>query len=842
MAVCINNVIPKLPPSLEGLIDLALDLRFSWSHSADKLWLRLDKQLWQRTHNPWLVLQSVSQEKLEKIATDKTFCKAINDLLALENEAMAQPRWYQQQVKNTSLKTIAYFSMEFGLSESLPIYSGGLGLLAGDHLKAAHDLGVPLVGVGILYQNGYFRQFLNDEGNQIALYPANNVSELPVTPVRGRKGNWLRLEIEIPGHTLHVRLWQARIGLITLYLLDTNDPGNAPVYRCITSELYGGGSEQRLQQEILLGIGGWRALKAMGISPEVCHLNEGHAAFAVLDRALDFMELKGTDFDTALTATRAGNLFTTHTPVEAGFDRFDPDLMKRYLSHYADSLSLTMDEFMALGRANPENHNEPFTMAYLAVRGSGAVNGVSQLHGEVSRRIFSPLFPGWPVSEVPVGHVTNGVHVPTWDSADADALWTKICGKQRWLGNLDGLENKFRQVSNEVLWKLRMNNRQALVDYVRHYCVQQLANLHSETSNIDEQTCLLFDPNVLTLGFARRFASYKRPNLLLHDPDRLIRILTNAEQPMQLVIAGKAHPADQTGQDMIKAWWQFTQRPEVRGHVIFIADYDIMVAEHLVEGVDIWLNNPERPWEASGTSGMKILVNGGLNLSELDGWWAEAYDPQVGWALGDGKEHDGDPAWNAEEANQLYDILENQVTPEFYTRDENGIPLTWVSKMRESMSRLTPFFSTNRMVREYVEKYYLPLAENYSIRTNEDNPVASEITSWRHNIDSFWNLIHLGEADITSTEEFHYFRIPVCLGDLTPQQVRVELFAEGLNDSKPVCLIMKQEHELYGTSNGFVYTADVPNSRSSDDYTVRIIPDHLGVSVPLECRQILWQR
>ena len=842
MTVCINNVIPNLPLSLKGLIDLALDLRFSWSHCADELWLRLDKKLWQQTHNPWLVLQSVSQEKLEEIATDKTFCKAIDELLAQENEAMKRPRWYQQQIKNTPLNTVAYFSMEFGLSESLPIYSGGLGLLAGDHLKAAHDLGVPLVGVGILYQNGYFRQCLNGEGEQVALYPANNISELPVTPVRDTKGNWLRLDIKVPGHRLQVRLWQARIGMITLYLLDTNDPINSPVYRCITSELYGGGSEQRLQQEILLGLGGWRALKLMGINPEVCHLNEGHAAFAVLDRARDFMMQNKVDFNTALMATRAGNLFTTHTPVEAGFDRFEPDLMRRYMSGYAGRLSLTMEQFLALGRIDAGNQHEPFNMAHLAVKGSGAVNGVSQLHGEVSRRILSPLFPRWPVSEIPVGHVTNGVHVPTWDSADSDALWTKVCGKERWLGNLDGLGNKMRQVSDETLWKLRMKNRQSLVDYIRQYCAQQIANQDCELSNTEEESKLIFDPNVLTLGFARRFATYKRPNLLLHDPERLIRILTNPERPMQLVIAGKAHPANRAGQEMIKAWWKFTQRPEVHDRAIFIADYDIMVAEKLVEGVDVWLNNPERPWEASGTSGMKILVNGGLNLSELDGWWAEAYEPQVGWALGDGKEHDGDPAWNAEEANQLYDILENQVIPEFYQRNESGIPLKWVSKIRESMAKLTPFFSTNRMVREYVETYYLPLAKNYSLRASENNFADSELNSWRLNIESFWNSIRFGKMDITNSEEHIFYRIPVYLEKLTPQQVRVELFAETVGDNEPVCLLMNKDHELCGTNNGFLYSVEVPNDRPADDYTVRIIPYHPSVSVPLEVGNILWNR
>jgi starch phosphorylase len=598
---------------------------------------------------------------------------------------------------------------------------------------------------------------IDKDGAQQALYPYNDPGQLPITPLRKPNGEWLRLEIPLPGYSVWLRAWQVQVGRVKLFLLDSNDVANYPAHRGITSELYGGGPELRLKQELVLGIGGWRLLAALGIQPEVCHLNEGHAAFTVLERARGFMQETGRSFEVALAVTRAGNLFTTHTAVAAGFDRFAPSLIDTYLGGYAEQqLGLSRHELMALGRQNPNDASEPFNMAYLAIRGSGAVNGVSRLHGRVSRRLFESLFPRWPTQEVPVGHVTNGVHMPTWDSAPADDLWTEACGKERWMGTVETLERDIRRVSDARLWQFRTDASLTLVEYARERLARQLAASGASPEAIDDarQVC---DCNVLTLGFARRFASYKRPNLLLHDPERLLRLLTNPQRPVQLILAGKAHPADQAGQALIQQWMHFIRRPEVRPHVVFLSDYDMHLTEQLVQGVDVWLNTPRRPWEACGTSGMKVLVNGGINLSELDGWWAEAYTPEVGWALGDGREHDHDPAWDAIEAEALYDLLEREVIPEFYTRDEQGIPSAWVARMRESMARLTPRFSTNRAVCEYTAQHYLPAAAAYRERAADNGAIGAALVDWRHALDRKWAALRFGDVKATTDGARHLF-------------------------------------------------------------------------------------
>ena len=840
-----------LPPQLKGLEFLATDLRFSWSYTADYLWEKLDPDLFALTRNPWLALLSTSPEKLEELAADEEYCERIAWLLEREEASRTTARWFGKNHGDNVLKSIAYFSMEFGLSESLPIYSGGLGLLAGDHLKAAHDLGVPLTGVGLLYQNGYFRQAIDKDGAQIAYYPANNISELPIVPARGNDGRRLRFELALPGRSMYVRVWQAKVGLITLLLLDTNDPANNPVDRCITTELYGYGDELRLRQEILLGIGGYRVLLALGGKPQVLHLNEGHAAFAVLERARHFMSERAANFEMALTVTRAGNLFTTHTPVEAGFDRFDPALVRQYLRGYAEGvtgrgdegcLNTSFDRLLALGRRDPNDASEPFNMAYLAVRGSNAVNAVSRLHGEVSRRIFAPLFPGWPIAEVPVGHVTNGVHVPTWDSAASDALWTKAIGKQGWMGDLDGMSERIGQIPDEEVWQLRADNRAALVKYVRENYARQLRRDGASGDEAVEQSRHLFDPNVLTLGFARRFATYKRPTLLLADPERFARILTDPQRPVQMVLAGKAHPADEPGRAMVRQWLQFMERPDVRPHLVFVPDYNINVAEQLTQGVDVWINNPRRPFEASGTSGMKVLVNGGLNLSELDGWWAEAYEPGLGWAIGDGQEHDSDPAWDRHEAEQVYDLLENEIVPTFYHRNERGIPETWTGMVRSSMAKLTPYFSTNRMVREYVETYYRPLAESFEERVARDGAVGAQVFGWRYNLKTFWNTVHIGDAHIEVRDDHYLIRVSLLLGEVPPEDVRVEVYAEPEDATKAAfCTAMQRHGELVGAANGFIFAATAPNDRPLRDYSIRVIPSNPIVAVPLEARQILWK-
>src|SRR5208282_5632489 len=589
-----NSNLPSQTEAWDALSRLALDLSWSWDHSADEVWKRLDPELWDLTANPWLILQSMSPRKLDalklEVQADAAFRQRIEQLLTRLNEKKAAPAWFQTAHPSSPLRTIAYFSMEYMLSEALPIYSGGLGNVAGDQLKAASDLGVPVVGVGLLYQQGYFRQELDARGDQQVLYPVNEPGQLPIRRVHTSDGELLRMGLTLPGGKVWIRTWEVQVGRTKLYLLDANDPANPPSIRAITSELYGGGPELRLKQELLLGIAGWRFLREIGMRADVCHLNEGHAAFAVLERAREYMEQTGKTFRDALAITRAGNIFTTHTAVEAGFDRFSPELIKQYLSQYAQEiLGISIHELLALGRKNPGDSSEPFNMAYLAINGSGSVNGVSRLHGEVSRRLFQPLFPRFPENEVPVGHVTNGIHVSTWDGAEADRLWTEFCGKERWHGDLAGVETAVRTADDQRIWHMRSTGRAALVAYARERLSRQEAGYGASMLQVHQAQAVL-DPQILTLGFARRFATYKRPTLLLHDRDRLARILTNPQRPVQLVLAGKAHPADAPGQALIREWTSFARRPDIRPHVVFLSDYDMALAQRLVEGVDVWVN------------------------------------------------------------------------------------------------------------------------------------------------------------------------------------------------------------------------------------------------------------
>jgi starch phosphorylase len=833
---------PQPSAGLDSLKELAMDLRWSWDHRADELWGRLDPTLWALTHHPNVVLQTISREKLAGALADADFRRLLDASVQAKRHAATTPAWFQQKHPGAALPCVAYFCMEFMLSEALPIYSGGLGNVAGDQLKAASDLGVPVVGIGLLYQRGYFRQVIDRDGAQQAFYPYNDPGQLPVTPVRQPNGEWLRLEIALPGFSVWLRAWQVQVGRTTLYLLDTNDAANFPAHRGITSELYGGGPELRLKQEMVLGLGGWRLLTALGIKPDVCHLNEGHAAFALLERARTFMQENGVPFAVALTATRAGNLFTTHTAVPAGFDLFSPALMEQYLGRYAhEKLGISLHDLLALGRKDPDDANEPFNMAYLATRGSGAVNGVSWLHGKVSRHIFAPLFPRWPEAEVPVGHITNGVHMPTWDSREADDLWTEACGKERWLGTSTTLEADIRRISDQKLWALRTTSRKLLVDYARKTAGQQMAVSGADADTIGRTQARL-DPGVLTLGFARRFATYKRPNLLLHDPERLLQILKNPQRPVQLILAGKAHPADQAGQALIQEWTQFIRRSNASPPVVFLADYDMLLAEHLVQGIDVWINTPRRPWEASGTSGMKVLVNGGLNLSELDGWWAEAYLTEVGWAVGDGCEHGNDPAWDAAEAEALYERLEQEVIPEFYARDEQGIPIAWVARIRESMAQLTPKFSASRTVREYTEQHYLPAAAEYRTRAADQGAAARKLIDWRNELAAKWAALRFGEMIAETHGEQHVIAVDVFLQDADPDSVQVELFADEASGSSTVCQEMTCTRPLSGEAGGHVYRAVVSSTRPATDYTARIIPHCNGLAVPLEANWILWQK
>jgi glycogen phosphorylase len=826
---------------IESLAQLALDMRWSGSHYEDEIWRKLEPELWDSTHNAWLVLRTVSRDKIAEVLADPGFRKEVDDRLETRNRQAAESAWFQKAHPDEMLSSIAYFSMEFMLSESLPIYSGGLGNVAGDQLKAASDLGVPITGIGLLYQQGYFRQMIDKDGKQQALYPFNDPGQLPILPLRKPDGEWLRLEMNLGEYRVWLRAWQVQVGRVKLYLLDSNDEMNSPAQRVITGELYGGGTELRFKQELVLGIGGWRLLKAVGLEPQVCHLNEGHAAFAILERARAFMEETGEPFEVALASTRAGNVFTTHTAVPAGFDKFPPGYIERYLKRYAAEMQITTDELLKLGRINGDDELEPFNMAYLAIRGSGSINGVSQLHGRVSRHIFADLFPEWPEAEVPVGHVTNGIHVPSWDSKASAELWTQACGKECWRSIDAAGGQNIRNVSDQQLWELRAKSRKGLVEFARQRLSRELAAGGALSENV-ELARHLFDFDTLTIGFARRFATYKRPNLLLHDPERLKRILANQQRPVQLIIAGKAHPADEAGQALIEKWIRFIRRTDARSHAIFLGDYDMNATENLVQGVDVWLNTPRRPWEACGTSGMKVLVNGGLNLSELDGWWAEAYTPEVGWAIGDKQEHGEDAKWDAQEADALYNLLEQAVIPEFYSRDSDGIPVQWIKRIRESMARLTPVFSADRTVRDYTEKHYIPAARECRVRTADKGARGKELVQWYDRVEQHWSKLRFGEMKVETSGDKHVFEVQVYIDGLEPEFVSVELCAQGTDSELSTCSPMERVRVLVGAANGYVYRIEVPSTRPASDFTARMLPHQGGVNIPLESARILWQR
>ncbi len=826
-----------LPPPLAALRDLALDLRWTWSHRADALWAQIDAELWERTHNPWTLLEDVPATRLAALATDPGFLAHLDALAAERTAYLQAPGWFAETHGAAALAGVAYFCMEFGLGEALPLYAGGLGILAGDYLKTASDLGVPAIGIGLLYQEGYFRQMIDAAGWQQEAYPYNEPAMMPVQPVLDQAGARLHIMLDLPGRSLRLRVWRAAVGRATLYLLDSNDPLNTPVDRGITGKLYGGGTEMRLLQEIVLGVAGWRLVEAVHPEIELCHLNEGHAAFALLERARSLAARLGIGFEEALWISRAGTIFTTHTPVEAGFDCYPVALLGQYrhaaMGPAADSVAATA---LSLARADPA---APFNMAFLALRGSFVSLGVSALHGAVSRRIFQPLFPRWPEREVPVGHVTNGVHMPSWDSPEADAIFTAAGGKERWRRMAEPLQDAIGAVDDAALWEMRGRSRARLVAEVRARLRRHLTGRGLAEPLVALADSAL-DPNILTLGFARRFTGYKRPNLLLRDRARLERMLTDPHRPVQLVVAGKAHPADAEGKRMIAEWMAFIAQPRLRERVVFLEDYDIALAQELVQGVDVWINTPRRPWEACGTSGMKVLANGGLNLSERDGWWAEAYAPDLGWTI-DGTAQGSDAAQDAADAEELYAVLEREVLPAFYDRDAAGIPRAWLARIRRSMAVLSPRFSATRMLRDYLEQAYLPAAAALRRRLADGAAAARSLRAWEHRLRRGWKSLHIGTPDMTAEADGWACQVPVYLGEIDAEDVRVELYADPAGTAPAVALALVRGAPVLGAVNGFTYTGRVAAARPRTDFTVRILACHPDARVPAELPLIRWQ-
>jgi starch phosphorylase len=819
-------------------LEFARDLRWTWSHEGDALWRHIDSEAWELTHNPHRVIQNLDTDRVLTLFEDAHFREEWSKLAAKRTDYMRSPCW-DEHVKRTLFadQHIAYFSMEFGLGETLPLYAGGLGILAGDYLKAASDLCVPLVGVGLLYQQGYFRQLIDDRGEQQEIYTYNDSTGLPVRPARGSSGRWLHVVLEFPGRQVRLRVWEAQVGRVRLYLLDSNDPLNGPVDRGITARLYAGGEEMRLMQEIALGIGGWRALEALGISVGVCHLNEAHAAFATLERARRYATAHDLRFADALRVTRVGNVFTTHTPVRAAFDSFPVSLAAKYGVAYAAELGIEPGELAALGQPGSGDPQQPFAMVNLAVNASGRINAVSRIHADVSRReVFSTFFPRWPAEQVPVSYVTNGIHVPSWDSAWADRVWTQTCGKDRWLGPVDQLGGAIDQLSDAQLWEFNGRERADLVHFARRVLARQLAQRGVDPDPSVEH---VLDPNVLTLGFARRFTEYKRPNLLLHDPARLLALLHDGQRPVQLVIAGKAHPDDYRGKELVAEWMRFIRHSGARERVVFLEDYDITIAQELTQGVDVWLNTPRRRQEACGTSGMKVLVNGGLNLSIPDGWWAEAYDARYGWVI-PLSEAATQPERDAAEAESLYRLLENDVIPLFYTRNSDGIPTDWVAKVRASLRELAPLYSTNRMIREYLDTIYRPAMQLFRQRTERPQAVAAELAGWERNLRAHWHEIRLGQATASRIGAQLHVSVPVTLGDIDPNGINVEVYADARDRWPLLCHPLSRSQPIAGTTNGFFYAGTLDDSRPLAHLTTRVVPHHPDALVPLELPLICW--
>ncbi len=828
-----------VPPPLAALRDLALDLRWTWSHRADALWEQIDAEFWRRTHNPWTLLEDVPAKRLEALAADAGFLAHLEALRAEREKYLAAPGWFAETHGGEALAGVAYFCLEFGLGEALPLYAGGLGILAGDYLKTASDLGVPAIGIGLLYQEGYFRQMIDASGWQQEAYPYNAPGMMPIEPVLDQTGGRLHIMLALPGRELRLRVWRATVGRAALYLLDSNDALNTPVDRGITGKLYGGGTEMRLLQEIVLGVGGWRLVEATHPEIEICHLNEGHAAFALLERARSLAARLDIGFEEALWVSRAGTVFSTHTPVEAGFDRYPAALLAQY-RHAAMGPAADRIAAIALSFARAEP-GAPFNMAFLALRGSLISLGVSALHGAVSRRIFQPLFPRWPEREVPVGHVTNGVHMPSWQSPEADTLFTAAGGEGGWQQMAEPLSDAIAAVDDTTLWEMRGHARARLVAAVRARLGRHLTGRGHDEAIIARAESVL-DPNALTLGFARRFTGYKRPNLLLTDHDRLARLLSNQHHPVQLVVAGKAHPADEEGKRMIAEWVAFTAHPEFWSRVVFLEDYDIALAQELVQGVDVWINTPRRPWEACGTSGMKVIPNGGINVSVLDGWWAEAFAADLGLAIGSTTEADH-AAQDAADAAELYTALEREVVPAFYDRDAAGIPRAWIDRIRRSMAALAPRFSATRMLRDYLDEAYLPAAAAYRRRLADGAALARSLRAWQRRLHHGWKTLHIGTPEITATTDGWFCQVPIYLGEIAAEDVRVEFYA----DPDPVAgtpaptIALAQGAPIAGAVNGFTYSGRVITTRARGDFTVRVLPHHPEARVPTELPLIRWQ-
>ncbi len=826
------RVIPNLPEQIETLRRLSYNVCFSWKGEIRDLFQRIDPWLWEEcNHNPVAMLGMVSQARLDELSRDQGFLAQLARVEQDFDRYHSQPRIHAGDYCSSDPFHVGYFSAEFGLTECLPIYSGGLGILSGDHLKSSSDLNVPLTGVGLLYQEGYFSQYLSSDGWQMETYPVNDFSNMPVQVVRNAEGKPLTVSVNFRDQPVQVRLWRIQVGRIPLFLLDTNLDVNPPEFRQTTAQLYGGDREMRLRQEIVLGIGGVRALKAVGIEPTVIHMNEGHSAFSALERINILRKEKGLSFDAAREFVLATTVFTTHTPVPAGNDTFDPDLVRSYFEEYTKELGINFKVLLGYGRIDPWDENEPFGMTPLALRLSAHANGVSRLHGQVARSMWQNIWPSHPVEDLPIEHITNGIHVPTWISREMATLFNRYLGPD-WAEDPDNerVWARVERIPGTELWMSHERCREYLVGFTRSRLVEQLKKRGASAAEIQAAREVL-KPDALTIGFARRFATYKRATLLFRDPDRLERIINHPEHPVQIIIAGKAHPQDNEGKEFIKTIVHLAQEERFRRSIVFLEDYNLHVAQQLVTGTDVWLNTPRRPLEACGTSGMKALANGSLNLSVLDGWWDEGYHPDFGWALGHGEVYTNHDAQDDIESRDLYNILENEVVPLFYRRGHDGIPRGWVEKMKAGLQHLCPVYNSHRMVQEYVNRYYLPCSRRFGKLCHQDFSGARDLADWRKKLMTGWQEVSVEELSGThglekAVGEDLEVTARVRLGSLSPDDITVEAYYGRVDqngelaDRETVILKFIESDEDLCTFKG-----KIPCTKTGRlGYTVRVAP------------------